>query len=252
MKSKNIKEDEFIIYLYTFGLNNYEAKVYETLLRLGESTAWQIALSSNVPQAKIYEVLSSLENKGFVQRSVGKPLKFRPINPDISLTEYIEKYKKETMQKMEMMEKAYNEVKEKFKFKGNESISFIWTIKGKDMVLAKAKEMINNAKNEILIAGHRPLRSLNCMDTLGNISLNKNIKIKVLGNFSQDCIDFMKMANIEYKITESFYEYMIIVDEKELLLAITQPDGQLYGIDVIAKECILANKNHFEILWEKN
>jgi len=249
MKSKKLKEDEFLLNLYTFDLNNYEARVYETLLNLGETTAWQIALQSNVPQAKIYEVLSSLESKGFVERSVGRPLKFRPIEPEISLPQAIEKFKSEYSKKLELMERAFKEIKEKYKSRKNESMSFIWTIKGRDKVFAKAKDMIDNAKKEVLIAGHRPLRALNCMDTLGNLALNKDVKIRVLGNFSQDCIDFMEMANIEYKVVNSFYEYMIIVDERELLLAISQPDGELYGIDVFAKECIMANKNHFEFLW---
>lgn len=249
MKSKKAKDDEFLLYLYAFDLNNYEARVYETLLKLGETTAWQIALQSNVPQAKIYEVLSSLESKGFVQRSVGRPLKFRPIEPEISLMQATERFKNEYSKKLEMMEKAYREIKEKFNLRKSENISFIWTIKGRERVFAKAKEMIDSAKKEILIAGHRPLRALNCMDTLGGLALNKNIRIRVLGNFSQDCIDFMEMAKIEYRIVESFYEYMIIIDERELLLAISQPDGDLYGIDVLARECIMANKNHFEYLW---
>lgn len=249
MKQKNPAGNEFLINLYAFDLNNYEARVYETLLKLGETTAWQIALHSNVPQAKIYEVLSSLETKGFVERSVGRPLKFRPIEPDISLMQAIERFKNEYSKKIELMERAYREIKDKYNSRKNESISFIWTIKGRDRVFSKAKELIDSAKKEVLIAGHRPLRALNCMDTLGALAVNKNVKIKVLGNFSQDCIDFMEMANIEYRIVESFYEYMIIVDERELLLAISQPDGDLYGIDVLAKECIMANKNHFEYLW---
>ncbi|HEU13050.1 MAG: TrmB family transcriptional regulator [Thermoplasmata archaeon] len=249
MKTKKFKDDEFLLYLYTFDLNNYEARVYETLLKLGETTAWQIALQSNVPQAKIYEVLSSLESKGFVERAVGRPLKFRPIEPEISLPQVIEKFKNEYSKKLEMMEKAFKEIKDKYSTRKNESLSFIWTIKGRERVFAKAKEMIDSAKKEVLIAGHRPLRALNCMDTLGALALNKNVKIRVLGNFSQDCIDFMEMAGIEYRIIESFYEYMIIVDERELLLAIAQPDGELYGIDVSAKECIMANKDHFEFLW---
>ena len=245
-------ENTLVDALLSFDLNRYEAKVYETLLKLGESSAWKISLNSGVPQSKIYEVLNSLEKKGFVEKSAGRPLKFRAVDPELALKNYIENFKKSVESRINILESLYTTIKQTYlSRKNNEDISIIWTLKGRDKVYAKALELINSAEHECYIAGHRPLKALNCIDSLGNIALNKNIKIKVLGNFSQFCKDFMDSAGIEYREMESFYEYLIIVDEREMLMVISQEDGELFGIDVKAKECILANKNHFELLWRQ-
>ncbi|MEM3209634.1 MAG: hypothetical protein QW046_04515 [Candidatus Micrarchaeaceae archaeon] len=78
---------------------------------------------------------------------------------------------------------------------------------------------------------------------------NKDIKIRVLSDFSKNCINFMNNTVIKYNIVDSFYEYMLIIDEKNLLLTFIQLDGKLFGINILAKESIIANKNHFNLLW---
>ncbi|MEM3431540.1 MAG: hypothetical protein QW783_03280 [Candidatus Micrarchaeia archaeon] len=78
---------------------------------------------------------------------------------------------------------------------------------------------------------------------------NKDIKIRVLSDFSKNCINFMNNTVIKYNIVDSFYEYMLIIDKKNLLLTFIQLDGKLFGINILAKESIIANKNHFNLLW---
>ncbi|MBW3022798.1 helix-turn-helix domain-containing protein, partial [Candidatus Woesearchaeota archaeon] len=47
--------------LKELGLTENEAKAYETLLRLGKTSASHISKESGVPYGRIYNVLSSLE-----------------------------------------------------------------------------------------------------------------------------------------------------------------------------------------------
>ena len=49
------------------GLNNYEFSAYRALIKLGKSTAPEISKVSNVPYGRIYDVLYSLESKGFIK-----------------------------------------------------------------------------------------------------------------------------------------------------------------------------------------
>jgi sugar-specific transcriptional regulator TrmB len=238
---KNLKE---------FGMTEYEAKAYQTILAIKEGTAWSISKSGNIPQSKIYEIMSNLEKKGFIEKSATKPLIFRVIYPSIALRNYIGRYCEETKAKLKHLKKIAKEIEKGIDEKEiKNEISLIWTLKGKNNVYNKATSMIASTERECLIAGHRPLAALNCIKTLGKIAKNKDIKIRVLGNFSKNCIDFMNNTGIEYKVVDSFYEYMLIIDEKNLLLAFTQPDGELFGINILAKESIMANKNHFELLW---
>ena len=67
MQVLNGKEREVVEMLRGYGLNSYEAKAYFALLVTGESKVGQLARKSSVPQSKIYEILESLSDKGFVE-----------------------------------------------------------------------------------------------------------------------------------------------------------------------------------------
>lgn len=49
------------------GLTQYEADAYITLVELGSATAVEIADGSDVPQARIYDIIRELESKGYVE-----------------------------------------------------------------------------------------------------------------------------------------------------------------------------------------
>jgi sugar-specific transcriptional regulator TrmB len=53
--------------LRDFGLSGYEAKVYFSLLTLGESKVATLTKKVYVPQSKSYEVLNRLIAKGFAE-----------------------------------------------------------------------------------------------------------------------------------------------------------------------------------------
>ena len=63
------------------GLTGYEIKVYLCLLETGSMTASDISKKSGVPYSKIYEVLNSLEEKGWLESDSSRPQKFFPKSP---------------------------------------------------------------------------------------------------------------------------------------------------------------------------
>ena len=57
--------------LRRLGLNQYEAKAYFALATLGKSTAGELSARAELPRPRVYDVLSSLQDKGFVNRHTG-------------------------------------------------------------------------------------------------------------------------------------------------------------------------------------
>ena len=53
--------------LRNLGLNSYEVKIWTALLSRGVSTAGELSGIANVPRSRSYDVLESLEKKGFVK-----------------------------------------------------------------------------------------------------------------------------------------------------------------------------------------
>ena len=90
-----------------FDLNIYETKVWLALLQKGISTAGEIARISEVPRSRTYDVLESLEKRGFVIQKLGKPVKYLAVKPEI----VIEKLKNNTMKNAEEKLKVLSELK---------------------------------------------------------------------------------------------------------------------------------------------
>jgi sugar-specific transcriptional regulator TrmB len=63
------------------GLNAYEIDAYIVLLEGGQMTAMEISREASVPYSKIYEVLNSLKQKGWVKSSESRPFKYYPVPP---------------------------------------------------------------------------------------------------------------------------------------------------------------------------
>ena len=61
-----IKEDFLNKLRHYFGLNLYEVRIWTALLSRGISSAGELADISDVPRSRAYDVLESLEKKGFI------------------------------------------------------------------------------------------------------------------------------------------------------------------------------------------
>jgi len=78
-----IIKDEFLGRLRKiFDLNLYEAKVWTALLSRGVSTAGELSNISDVPRSRTYDILESLEKKGFIVMKIGKPIQFVALKPE--------------------------------------------------------------------------------------------------------------------------------------------------------------------------
>lgn len=73
-----------------FDLNMYEVKVWTALLSRGISTAGELSNISDVPRSRTYDILETLEKKGFIIMKLGKPIKFVALKPE----EVVERVKK--------------------------------------------------------------------------------------------------------------------------------------------------------------
>ena len=69
-----------------FDLNIYEVKVWTALLSRGVAPAGELADLSGVPRSRSYDVLESLEKKGFIIMKLGKPIKYLAVKPEEILT----------------------------------------------------------------------------------------------------------------------------------------------------------------------
>src|SRR3989344_9106586 len=102
-----IVQKNFINKIKDFGLNSYEAKLWTALLSRGISTAGELSDMATVPRSRSYDVLESLEKKGFVIMKLGKPIKYITLPPH----EVVERVKKRIREDAESHERVLDELK---------------------------------------------------------------------------------------------------------------------------------------------
>ena len=135
--------------LHHLGLTDYEMRVYITLLENGSMTANQISEAAEVPYSKIYEVLESLEKKGWIGSEGGRPAKFYSRSPMTAL--------EINRMRIERRLKTYenvvtSELLPVYEKAGAREKHDVWILRGELNVLSKLKELLENCDSELQIA----------------------------------------------------------------------------------------------------
>ncbi|MFH1585264.1 MAG: helix-turn-helix domain-containing protein [archaeon] len=141
-----------------FDLNIYETKVWLALLGRGIASAGEVADISGVPRSRTYDVLESLEKKGFAIIKIGKPVKYIGVKPHMIL----EKLKNNVRKDAEDRIHSLMNIKDTDEFTQLEGLykegiapvrreDISAALKGKSNISNYLKEIIQNAKKEVII-----------------------------------------------------------------------------------------------------
>ncbi|MEM2108806.1 MAG: helix-turn-helix domain-containing protein [Candidatus Bathyarchaeia archaeon] len=87
--------DEYLTILAELGLTYTQARIYITLISLGNATASKIGKHSNIARQDVYRILSELESKGLIEKSLAKPASFRPIALNCAISILLQKKEEE-------------------------------------------------------------------------------------------------------------------------------------------------------------
>ena len=138
---------QLISNLEKLGLTENEAKAYVGLVSLREATAREIHELTNVPRAKIYEILKALGKKGYLEVRQGSPTYFRAVDPE----QVIGKIKDELLA-------CANEALDQLKELSYElpQTSPVWCIQSEWGIKNRIKEILSGAKEEVIIYSSNP------------------------------------------------------------------------------------------------
>ncbi|MDE1862390.1 MAG: TrmB family transcriptional regulator [Thaumarchaeota archaeon] len=85
-----VKGQDLAVSLEEFGLSQYEAQAYVTLITKGTISASELAYYSNLPRTKVYPTLLKLEKKKIAIISKSKPIMCTAIAPEDAFDEIIQ------------------------------------------------------------------------------------------------------------------------------------------------------------------
>jgi len=217
-----------------FNLNIYETKVWLALLTKGMASAGEIAEISEVPRSRTYDVLESLEKRGFAMQKIGKPVKYIAIKPH----NVIDKLKKNVTEQMNDRIKTLSNIKETSEYQELETLhssndelvkkqDISGTIKGKLNINSQISDTLSLAKKEIIICTSTEdfKKRIKTLDNTLNQINKAGIKIKIALNGDKKDIKTIS-EKLGLKINQvdldaSFY----IADKNEILFMLNKADN---------------------------
>ena len=166
-----IVKDEFLSRLRKiFDLNLYEVKVWTALLSRGTSTAGELSNISDVPRSRTYDILESLEKKGFIVMKLGKPIKFVALKPE----EVVERVKKN------LMKAAQDKSKRLEKLKGDDVLTELSSLFTQGVKFVEPTDLSGSMRGRQNVYNHLDMMVRNAEKTITIVTtaegLNRKLK----------------------------------------------------------------------------
>jgi HTH-type transcriptional regulator, sugar sensing transcriptional regulator len=226
-----IVKEEFLSKLRRyFSLNLYEVKIWAALLSRGVSTAGELSDIADVPRSRSYDVLESLEKKGFVIVKLGKPIKYIAVAP----SEVLERVKKNVKQG------ADSQIKRLEELKGTDVIGELNTLHTQGVELVEPSDLSGSLKGRHNLYNHLELTIRNADETVNLMTTTqgfirkaealkpifeklkkRGVKIRVAAPLTKDCAAAIKELSsvAEVRNTDAKARFCV-VDGKDLVFMI--------------------------------
>ncbi|PIN87257.1 hypothetical protein COV19_00625 [Candidatus Woesearchaeota archaeon CG10_big_fil_rev_8_21_14_0_10_44_13] len=218
---------QFLGRLKDFGLNTYESKLWTALLSRGVSTAGELSDIANVPRSRSYDVLESLEKKGFIIMKIGKPIKYIAVHP----SEVIERVKKRVKENADEQETILDELKtseilDELNTLHKQGVELVeptdlsGALKGRSLVYNHIESMIKGAKKSVVMMTTTQglVRKYENMKNTFKKAKERGVKIRIAAPLNKDTEKIVEdLRNIvEIKHMDNITSRFCIVDEKEI------------------------------------
>ncbi len=258
-----IFENDFLMKLKDFGLNSYESKLWIALLSRGVSTAGELSDISNVPRSRTYDVLESLERKGFITLKLGKPIKYVAVTP----TEVVERVKKK------VNEKAASQMDTLTKLKSSDVVKELNTLHEKGMDNVEPSDLSGSLKGRSNMYDHFALKLKNAKNTVRLMTTeqglvrkadelknafgkNTSAKVKIIAPITKNNKNVVKELSkfAEVKNADNISSRFVVVDGNELMFMLTD-DEKIHptydsGVWVNSNFFCQSLENLFDNTWD--
>ncbi len=261
-----IVKDEFLSTLRRFfDLNLYEVRIWTALLSRGVSTAGELSDIASVPRSRSYDVLESLEKRGFVVMKLGKPIKYIAVPP----TEVVERVKRNMRQEADNKIKRLQNLKSSDVLKELEGLhtngielidpaELSGSVKGRSNIHNHLDLTIKNAKESvhIMTTTNGLMRKVEGLKTTFEALNKKGVKIKIAAPMNKEARSILKEIKglAEVRDVKDIKARFAVVDGKDLVFMVMDDDKvhPTYDTGIWVKTPFFAGamENLFNMAWK--
>ncbi|KYK24546.1 hypothetical protein AYK26_03120 [Euryarchaeota archaeon SM23-78] len=226
-----IVQDAFLKKIKDFGLNSYEAKIWTALLSRGVSTAGELSDIAGVPRSRSYDVLESLEKKGFIIMKLGKPIKYIAIPPEEVMERVKKRISMEAQERSKILEQLQgSDILKELNTLHTQGIDMInpsdltGVIKGRTQIYNHLSSMIKNAKKSVVLMTTEEglIRKHKHLSKVFKKANEKGVNVKILSSLTNKSKEVVKDLK-KYSDVQNIKGYngrFCIVDNKEIAFMI--------------------------------
>jgi len=230
------------------GLTDYEIRAYLTLLSSGPLTASQVSKDADLPYSKIYEVLQSLERKGWIEVESGRPKMYYPKSP----SEAMEATRLRVENSLRNFEsQVLTELKPMYEKRDIQEKPDIWIVRGIFNIISKAHETLGRSRSELMLA--LPFLEKTLINTLTPDLIrmkNTSVAVKLMVTKEVDEIILNKISELtEIRVRDQMFGGGVISDGKEVMLLLGGNGGEALAIWSDHLGLTKLAKEYFEHLW---
>jgi len=215
------------------GLTSYEIRTFSSLLKAGELTASDLSQKSGVPYSKIYEVLGSLEEKGWVGSDDSRPTRYLAKSPATALETTKQRLDSEFKDNQNIV---LHELIPLYEKSGTSERPDIWVLSGNVNIISKILEMIDSCKNEVMIAVPRASEDL-VKQALPKLRLlhDKGVDITILISDSLDKESLKAISRVAtVKVKKGLFGGGIISDKRYVVILLGPELSDSTSTDIVA------------------
>ena len=215
------------------GLTSYEIRTFSSLLKAGELTASDLSQKSGVPYSKIYEVLGTLEEKGWVGSDDSRPTKYIAKSPANALETTKQRLDSEFKENQKVV---LNELIPLYEKSGTSERPDIWVLSGNVNIISKILEMIDSCKNEVMIAVPRASEDL-VKQALPKLRLlhDKGVEITILISDSLDKDSLKAISRVAtVKVKKGLFGGGIISDKRYVVILLGPELSNSTSTEIVA------------------
>lgn len=259
-----VKEDFLNKLRRYFSLNLYEVKIWAALLSRGVSTAGELSDIANVPRSRSYDVLESLEKKGFVVQKLGKPIKYLAVPPSEVVERVKKNMKKDADEKVQKLDELKNtEVLDELNSLHSQGVELVeptdlsGSLKGRHNLYNHLELTIRNAEESVVIMTTTKglMRKIEGLKASFEKIKKRGVKIQIAAPITKEAREAVKEIKdvAEIRHTNSKARFAV-VDGKEIIFMVTD-DAEIhptYDIGIWVNTPFFANamSELFDLAWK--
>ncbi|NOZ58365.1 MAG: TrmB family transcriptional regulator [Euryarchaeota archaeon] len=238
-------DDRLVEHLKLMNLTEYESRTYLALVAKGTATVKEIRELAGIPYSREYDILESLERRGYVVVQPGRPRRYRAVDPREVLSRELEIRARAVEELIKKLAPIYSSHGDEVTFD-----EVIWMLKGRENIHERLIKMLSSAEREVLILGMKPVTTRAIARALRD-ARDRGVEVRALGEFDDDTRSLFEEIGVEYRYYPHDHSRFVLVDERELILASEDPANYVFALYNRNPGCIKLYRNYFHHVWKE-